>query len=247
MNGRVLPETYCPAAPTLWIRPGRATYIGPSFRLDPHSAAVHCVALGIDAPFELRAADIDPQYTRSAFIPARTRHHIIATTGRMLFDYSHSREPRDQMTVHTKSISWHHRDEAALIQSLTTAPHALWQKGDGRLDSRVHAAMRTLNSTPDLSVTEVAATVHLSASRFQHLFTHHTGTSFRRYRLWSRMTRVAAALSEGKNLTEAATAAGFASANHFSVSFHDMFGMTPRTLLSSGTRIVISEQDTCTA
>ncbi|CAM3351710.1 AraC family transcriptional regulator [Kibdelosporangium persicum] len=238
MDDRPLPETCCPEQPTLWIQPGQATYLGPSFDLGPHSGSVHCFALGIDAPFELHAADIGEQRVRSAFIPARTRHQIIARTGRMLFSYSLSNNARELMAVRTKTVAYNHRDERALIQSVRTAPAPLRLTTETKLDERIRAAMRALRADPDLSAATLAAKTHLSTSRFLHLFTENAGTTLRRYRMWTRMTRVAAAISTGANLTTAATDAGFASANHFSDTFRTMFGLTASTLLAVGTRIV---------
>nr|CEL16024.1 Transcriptional regulator, AraC family [Kibdelosporangium sp. MJ126-NF4] len=202
---------------------------------------MHCFALGLDGPFELHAADIGEQQVRSAFIPARTHHQLIARTGRMLFDYSDTTEPRNHMTVHTKTIAYNHRDEEALIQAIKTTPKPPQHQPTAptKPDARIQTAMRTLQTNPNLSAPTLAAQLHLSPSRFQHLFTANTGTTFRRYRLWTRMTQVAKALTTGANLTRAATEAGFASPNHFSETFHTMFGLTPTTLLTTGTKIVI--------
>ncbi|MFD4641751.1 helix-turn-helix domain-containing protein [Lentzea sp. NPDC058436] len=106
-------------------------------------------------------------------------------------------------------------------------------------DDRVRTALDVLRRHPDLSAPQVAAELSLSTSRFLHLFSAHAGTSFRRYRLWARMLRVAAAVAAGADLTRASAEAGFASPSHFSDVFHDMFGLTASTLLGSNARIVL--------
>ncbi|SFR28335.1 AraC-type DNA-binding protein [Lentzea waywayandensis] len=106
-------------------------------------------------------------------------------------------------------------------------------------DDRIRAALDLLQAHPCLSAPQVAAELSLSASRFLHLFSAHTGTSFRRYRLWVRMLKVAAATAGGADLTRASAEAGFASPSHFSDSFHDMFGLTASTLLRRNARIVL--------
>ncbi|MGW6447508.1 helix-turn-helix domain-containing protein [Lentzea sp. NPDC055074] len=106
-------------------------------------------------------------------------------------------------------------------------------------DDRVRAALGLLRAHPCLSAPQVAAELSLSTSRFLHLFSAHAGTSFRRYRLWARMLRVAAATSEGADLTRASAEAGFASPSHFSDAFHDMFGLTASTLLGKKARVVV--------
>lgn len=93
-------------------------------------------------------------------------------------------------------------------------------------DDRIRTALGILRQHPWLSAPQVAAELSLSTSRFLHLFSAQAGTSFRRYRLWARMLRVAPAAAGGADLTRASVEAGFASPSHFSDSFHDMFGLT---------------------
>ncbi|MDX8028575.1 AraC family transcriptional regulator [Lentzea sp. BCCO 10_0856] len=106
-------------------------------------------------------------------------------------------------------------------------------------DDRIRTALGILLAHPCLSAPQVAAELSLSTSRFLHLFSAQAGTSFRRYRLWARMLRVAAATAGGADLTRASVEAGFASPSHFSDSFHDMFGLTASTLLGKNARVVL--------
>ena len=106
-------------------------------------------------------------------------------------------------------------------------------------DDRIRAALGILRRHPSLSAPQVAAELNLSTSRFLHLFSAHAGTSFRRYRLWARMLRVAAATTAGADLTRASAEAGFASPSHFSDAFRDMFGLTAGALLGKNARIVL--------
>lgn len=255
MDRVALPETCCPGeVATIWIRSGYAAYLGPSLRLDPHSGSVHCVAVGIDAPFTVRVA-ADQRTVRSAFIPARTRHQVVAESGRMLFCYL---EPTllsgvERCTTETLgAIGLTHRHESALIDQMRQAnpldPAALLRRiadtdTPAVTDARIRATVRTLRADPaaTLGATALATEVGLSTSRFLHLFSAQTGTSLRRYRLWSRMMRVAAAVERGHDLTTAASDAGFASPSHFSDSFHTMFGLTATTLLANGTRLIVGQ------
>lgn len=59
----------------------------------------------------------------------------------------------------------------------------------------------------------------LSTSHFLHLFTQQTGTSFRRYRQWSRLLDVVRGLQAGHDLIRCAADAGFASPSQLSDSF----------------------------
>ncbi|MCP3803206.1 helix-turn-helix domain-containing protein [Allokutzneria sp. A3M-2-11 16] len=235
MDTAALPETCCP---TLWLRPGRAAYLGPSFRLDTHSGSVHCFALGVDAPFVLRSADTGERRVRSALITARTPHHVIAGDGRMLFCYlDRLGELRSAMTERHTSVDFGHRDEDQLARDPHKALRDLLGSEPGEVDERIAKAVLLLHDR-NASAADIAAAVNLSTSRFLHLFSAQMATSFRRYRLWARMARVAEAVSAGDNLTTAAVAAGFASPGHFSDAFRAMFGLTASVFLASGTQII---------
>lgn len=95
-----------------------------------------------------------------------------------------------------------------------------------RIDGRIARAIRILLADPDapMSVGALAASVGLSASRFQHLFTEAVGVPFRRYRAWARMRRAIGAVIAGANFTGAAHWAGFADQAHFAHDFRRTFG-----------------------
>jgi transcriptional regulator GlxA family with amidase domain len=140
-------------------------------------------------------------------------------------------------------------NELALIRHLRVSPERVFDllgvSGTTRMDERISEALQIMRTHPDgqLSAADVAGKVHLSTSRFLHLFSVHARTSFRRYRLWTRMIRVAAAVSTGQNLTTASAEAGFASPAHFSDSFRQMFGLSASRLLSGNTHIVVADTD----
>ncbi len=221
----------------IWLWPEFAAYLGPSLHLDAHATAVNCYALGVDSPFDLFVDDRHRR-VRSALIPARTAHRVIAGTGRMLFFY------------HFSADRPAHPDEAAVLAHLTGTPDPrslcrliLGDHPAVPRDPRIARAVEMLTRAPEAanSAAEIAAALHLSRSYFLHLFTVHTGTSFRRYRLWARLIRAGRSLAEGHELTRAAADAGFASPSHFSDTFHALFGLTATALLTTDPRIVVPD------
>ena len=80
----------------------------------------------------------------------------------------------------------------------------------------------------------VAASVGLSASRFLHLFTTSVGVPLHPYVLWLRLQCGARELARGTSVAEAAYAARFSDAAHFTRTFRRMIGATPRQLLQRG-------------
>lgn len=84
--------------------------------------------------------------------------------------------------------------------------------------------------TNPITVGQLASRVHLSPSRLQHRFVHHTGMPLRPYVRWLRLSTALTAIAGKASLTEAATTAGFADAAHFSRTFKRHFGFTPWVL-----------------
>ncbi|WP_461157194.1 AraC family transcriptional regulator [Saccharopolyspora tripterygii] len=228
----------------LW--PGQATYLGPQLRWDLHSTPVHCLAFGVDDAFVVHAPD-GAWLRRSVLIPARLPHRIEAREGRMLFHYLDSRTDvagvRELMTEALGTITATHRDEPAVLDQVHQTGElrrlVLGTPSERLIDTRIRAAMDSLLAEPGLErdAEAFAAESGISTSRFLHLFSENAGTSFRRFRIWSRMLRVGAGVEADANLTTAATDAGFASASHFSDTFRRMFGLSATALLANGTEI----------
>jgi len=112
---------------------------------------------------------------------------------------------------------------------------------DRRSPSIDHRVKRVLRDLPNrlaeaeaVSLDAVAASVRLSPSRFLHLFTTSVGVPLRPYVLWLRLQCGAREMAGGRSVAEAAHAAGFSDAAHFSRTFRRMLGATPRQILRRG-------------
>jgi AraC-like DNA-binding protein len=110
-----------------------------------------------------------------------------------------------------------------------------------RLPSIDHRVKRVLRALPGklagaeaVSLNAVAASVRLSPSRFLHLFTTSVGVPLRPYVLWLRLQCGARELACGKSVADAAYAAGFSDAAHFTRTFRRMIGATPGQVLRRG-------------
>lgn len=96
-------------------------------------------------------------------------------------------------------------------------------------DGRVAAALEFIEAHLDENITlsQVAAEVALSASRVRHLLVTQTGAGFRANVRWRRLLRAWSKIQSGSSLSEAALSAGFADASHFSKSALRTFGLKP--------------------
>lgn len=102
-----------------------------------------------------------------------------------------------------------------------------------RLDPRVTAVLESIRASNDLriSLEAAASTIHLSPSRFQHLFKQQVGLPFRRYVLWRKLTRAMVAIGCEPTLTAAAQTSDFADAAHLTRTFQQMFGIPPSVMM----------------
>ncbi|MCW8964926.1 MAG: AraC family transcriptional regulator [Gammaproteobacteria bacterium] len=97
------------------------------------------------------------------------------------------------------------------------------------IDKRIRKAMEIMREDPaqSHSLESLAESVHLSATRFTHLFKDETGVPIRRYRQWLRFRQAIQQITSGETMTVAAMQAGFTDSAHFSRAFRSMFGLKP--------------------
>ncbi|MCB1169606.1 MAG: helix-turn-helix transcriptional regulator [Leptospiraceae bacterium] len=103
-------------------------------------------------------------------------------------------------------------------------------------------ALEFLQSHSDLKVrlADVAFHAGLSESRLVHVFKEHMGLPLRRFILWLRLQRAVRTVQSGGSLTDAAHSAGFSDQAHFSRTFRQNFGMSPREALSGSISLELS-------
>ncbi|MBL0122271.1 MAG: helix-turn-helix transcriptional regulator [Betaproteobacteria bacterium] len=108
-------------------------------------------------------------------------------------------------------------------------------------DSRVDTALTFLRESPELygSIDALAEKVHLSPSRFAHVFKTAVGVPVRRYVLWMKLRRALDLAIAGDSLTTAALSAGFADSAHLSRTVRAMMGIAPEYLFRHRERLVI--------
>lgn len=108
-------------------------------------------------------------------------------------------------------------------------------------DARVDAALSFLRESPQLygSIEALSEKVHLSPSRFAHVFKTVVGVPVRRYVLWMKMRRALDLAIGGQSLTAAALSAGFADSAHLSRTVRAMMGIAPEYLFRHRERLVI--------
>lgn len=110
-------------------------------------------------------------------------------------------------------------------------------------DDRIIRAMEYIRSMSDEKITcgDVAEQIHLSQSRFSHLFKQETGMSFAGYRIYQRLMYVYAQVFRGKSITEAAMNAGFSGSSHFADINRRVFGTSMRAVIENASFYKLAE------
>jgi len=149
-------------------------------------------------------------------IAAVAQREADAAAKRLRDSYAAS-EPDEALNVAARTVL------ATIAAAAETAPAT---------DARVLKAIAAIEQRLGRSMTlgEVAASVHLSPSRFRHLFVAETGVAFRPYVLWLRLQAALEHALAGESWTEAATHANFADSAHLTRTFKRMFGVVPAAL-----------------
>ena len=109
------------------------------------------------------------------------------------------------------------------------------------MDARIQTALAFLRESPQHydSIDALADKVHLSPSRFAHLFKTVVGVPVRRYVLWMKLRRALDIAISGSSLTTAALSAGFADSAHLSRTVRAMMGFAPEFLFRNRERLII--------
>jgi AraC-like DNA-binding protein len=99
-------------------------------------------------------------------------------------------------------------------------------------DQRILNALKYMDANFEkvCSLEEVAEKCFLSPTRFLHLFKEKTNSTFRRYQLWNKLIKSLPFLVKS-SISETAYAFGFSDNSHYTRTFKETFGVTPKFLL----------------
>ncbi len=261
MNRRADEADIPQASVAVWLC--RAMYFGVevSSTLHRHKAVQISVSLG--RPLRVRSSAREPYVEQQSFIAGTNVPHQMERTGTSVFLlYCESRaladfarrlsaatdSPLPAIPEHSlndilpvlRATGGHVRDEETgqavyshILKALTGSPSE-----ESPEDQRIAVARSLV--TPRLLAGEsrpaeiLAASVHLSPSRFRHLFRSEMGVSVQSYLLWKRLITALLTHAQGASLTDAALRAGFADSAHLSRACLSMFGMQPSRVFGNG-------------
>ncbi len=109
------------------------------------------------------------------------------------------------------------------------------------IDPRIREVLDILDADPAApgAAGDFAASVHLSFSRFLHLFKQEIGVSFRAFRAWKRARSLLRYVRDESSLTDIALDAGYPDSTHFSHSIRQFYGLRPSDIVAGSRRLAL--------
>lgn len=226
-----------------WLMPGIGIFYGQAGDQQWHRHMAHQISVGLDAPVMVENRWQKLTAT-CVHIPAGMDHRISA--GRVLSIYLDALSDEARELASSQEVSSLELSSSSLDILLETLQRA--EMSTEGMRQRIHRLLgleRVASPEPRLAlviktlqqgVTDretLAKRVGLSPSRFSHWFVEQTGLPLRSYVKWIRLMVSLQHVATGTSLTEAAHAAGFSDAAHFSRTFRTLFGIDPSSALAN--------------
>jgi AraC-like DNA-binding protein len=233
------------------IKPGLALFFGHAGENRPHNH--YAVQLALSASGFVTLIDEHGQKYAGGFVncAAGTTHRLEPTDDEIMLVYL---EPTSTIGLAAQRQSdgisvVELRPQPSLVNALRGAVsnglpeaaeallHSVFDVGDRAVKHRRDPRIVELLGTDSFQIIppplpQAARQTALSSSRFSHLFSAEMGISYRAFRKWRKLIATLERVANGAQLTAAAHDGGFADSAHFSRTFKDTFGLSPREALS---------------
>jgi AraC-like DNA-binding protein len=109
------------------------------------------------------------------------------------------------------------------------------------MDARIGKVVDSIKRDPAAAVSaqDCARLVHLSFSRFLHLFKQEAGMPFRSFRTWKRARSLLHHVNRAANLAHVAQDTGYPDSTHFSHSIRQVYGLKPKDIFAGSRHLAI--------
>jgi AraC-like DNA-binding protein len=234
---------------------GRALYRGPAGDTKPHRHHALQLCIALDESLGVELAGTEPRSFRGLLIGANVEHRVDGRGETVALYYVEaSSEEGQALTSYLAGALARPLPPAARAVLRRVAPRDLpgeadlldeWrrsvakalgivQPGTRGEDREVLRAVQALEKAfpGNIPAGQLARLVGLRQRALAVRFRRETGMSVRAFVLWLRLKAAVRHLAGGRNLTDAAYAAGFSDGAHLSRTFVRMFGLAPSAGLS---------------
>jgi len=252
-----------PSDRLMWITPDRVFYVGllgaPSVRT--MGAVIAYVAF--EGEIRIRIDGGEWQATQLAVVPPYVPHQVTSESrqiqvvkleaeavdlaalpmpmnGRGAVDapwfVERVRRCRRELCARGKDVNLQALDFDRIFFDQPIAPR--------RIDHRIQAVIEGIKRDPSApsSAEDCAEAVHLSFSRFLHLFKQELGVPFRSFRTWKRARSLLHYVNRDSNLAHVALDTGYPDSTHFSHSIRQVYGLKPKDIFAGSRRLAIYTQ-----
>lgn len=249
--------------PLMWITADRLFYRG--LLGSPSERTMGCVIayVGLAAPIHVRIGGGDWQTTSLAVVPPYVPHEI-ASGSHLIAALKFEAE-----TVHPSALPEPLRGSGAIdapwfVDRVRRSQQSLCAAGRELdlaavdfdrlfldetpcarvLDRRVQRVVDRIRRDPSapMSAETCAEDVHLSVSRFLHLFKQELGVPFRSFRAWKRARGLLPHVNRQANLAHLALDTGYPDSTYFSHSIRHVYGLRPRDIFAGSRRLAVYAQ-----
>lgn len=244
----------------MWLTADRVLYVGllgaPTVRT---MGSVNVYVATQDA-IHIRIADGPWQIGVMAVVPPYVPHQVVADA-RLIQVLQVEAETVDLPALPAPLSGCGVVDDPAFVQRVRGAVSSLRGQGQGvdlasldfddlffgpalvrrRLDARIQSVIETIKRDPSapLSAEDCAQSVHLSFSRFLHLFKQEVGAPFRSFRTWKRARSLLHYVNREANLAHVALDTGYPDSTHFSHSIRQVYGLKPRDIFAGSRKLAV--------
>ena len=229
------------------ITQGIAYYIGSDIQTKKHSHHALEFIFGLDLPFDFYTSDVEFKYVYGVLVAPDISHQFIGNKSDYLFVFL---EPE---LIQAKEIIEFYQLQSSKVKELRPLtntlktneilnfdffsstleiPVSLLPKKNIS-DSRINQITNYIYDNLEIGQLKsktLAEQIHLSESRFLHIFKEQLSLPLRKYILWCRIQKALIQIVQNKSFTSSAHSAGFSDSAHFSRTFFEMFGVSPSAL-----------------
>jgi len=244
----------------MWINDDRVLYVGLLGATSTRVLGAIAVYVSLGAPSRI-TIDGGPWETADlAVVPAYVPHRIVGGT-RMICNVLVEAETVDPDRLPAFLRRSGALDEPAVAQRVRDAYARLLHAGrdvDLRgldfdrelfgdlltprtIDPRIVSVLSQIKRDPSAhsAAEDSAESVHLSFSRFLHLFKQEVGVPYRSLRTWKRARSLLHYVTKESNLTHIALDVGYPDSTHFSHSIRQVYGLAPRDIFAGSRRLTL--------
>jgi AraC-like DNA-binding protein len=250
-----------PSSGLMWITADRVFYVGllgaPTVRT-MGSVLVYVSVAGAQVRIRLDGGEWET--TDMAVVPPYVPHQVL-TEARVINVLKFEAETVDMEALPPELKGRGAVDAPAFVERVRQRQCELLQKGSAidlltldfdrmffgaalaprRIDRRIVAVLDRVRRDPSAPAIaeECAEMVHLSFSRFLHLFKQEVGAPFRSFRTWKRARSLLHYVNRDANLAHVALDTGYPDSTHFSHSIRQVYGLTPRDIFAGSRRLAL--------